>query len=127
MPVISNLPARVDTFVQPYASATINGAHLALHGRSKPFADSLETALALDLDQLDLPGYVPFSPVALPLKLRGGKLSTKLDLRFSRVKEQAEILLSGDVRLDDLSLSENNDAPLMTSRSVQAKMPTSMR
>ena len=122
VPVISNLPARVDTFVQPYASATINGAHLALHGRSKPFADSLETALALDLDQLDLPGYVPFSPVALPLKLRGGKLSTKLDLRFSRVKEQAEILLSGDIRLDDLSLSENNDAPLMTSRSVQAKI-----
>ncbi|HEY4316938.1 MAG TPA: DUF748 domain-containing protein [Herbaspirillum sp.] len=122
VPVISNLPARVDTFVQPYASATINGAHLALHGRSKPFADSLETALALDVDQLDLPSYVPFSPVALPLKLRSAKLSTKLDLRFSRVKEQPEILLSGDVRLDDLNLADNSDAPLLASRSVQAKI-----
>jgi hypothetical protein len=122
VPVVSNLPARVDTFVQPYASATINGAHLALHGRSKPFADSLETSLALDLDQLDLPSYVPFSPVALPLKLRSAKLSTKLDLRFSRIKEQPEILLSGDIKLDDLSLAEKNDAPLFTSRSVQAKI-----
>jgi hypothetical protein len=122
VPVVSNLPARVDTFVQPYASATINGAHLALHGRSKPFADSLETALALDLDQVDLPSYVPFSPVALPLKLRSAKLSTKLDLRFSRVKEQPEILLSGDIKLDDLSLAEKNDAPLFTSHSVQAKI-----
>lgn len=122
VPVISNLPARVDTFVQPYASAAINGAHLALHGRSKPFADSLETALALDVDQLDLPSYVPFSPLALPLKLRSAKLSTKLDLRFSRVKEQPEILLSGDVRLDDLSLADNSDAPLLTSRSVQARI-----
>lgn len=122
VPVISNLSARVDIFVQPYASAAINGAHLALHGRSKPFADSLETALALDLDHLDLPGYMPFSPIALPLKLRGSERSTKLDLRFSRVQEQAEILLSGDVRLDDLSLSENNDVPLLTSRSVQAKI-----
>jgi hypothetical protein len=122
VPVVSNLPARVDTFVQPYASAAINGAHLALHGRSKPFADSLETSLALDLDQLDLPSYVPFSPVALPLKLRSAKLSTKLDLRFSRAKEQPEILLSGDIKLDNLSLAEKNDAPLFTSRSVQAKI-----
>ncbi|MDB5990703.1 MAG: hypothetical protein JWQ10_2106 [Herbaspirillum sp.] len=121
-PLVSDLPSRIDTFVQPYASAAINGAHLALHGRSKPFADSMETALALDLDQLDLPGYIPFSPVALPLKLRSGKLSTKLDLRFSRVKEQPEILLSGDIKLDDLNLAENNDAPLLTSRSVQAKI-----
>ena len=122
VPLISNLPARIDTFVQPYASATINGAHLALHGRSKPFADSLETALALDLDQLDLPSYVPFSPVALPVKLRSGKLSTKLDLRFSRAKEKPEILLSGDITLDNLSLAEQNDAPLLTSLSVSAKI-----
>jgi hypothetical protein len=122
VPVLSNLPARVDTFVQPYASATINGAHLALKGRSKPFADSLETSLALDLDQFDLPSYVPFSPVELPVKLRSGKLSTKLDLRFSRVKEQPEVLLSGDIRLDDLSIAEKNDAPLFTGRSVQAKI-----
>lgn len=122
VPVVSNLPARIDTFVQPHASAIINGTHLALHGRSKPFADSLETALALDLDQLDLPSYIPFSPVALPLKLRSGKLTTRLDLRFSRAKEQAEILLSGDIRLDNLSLTENSDAPLLTSHSVQARI-----
>ncbi|MDB5775965.1 MAG: putative exported protein [Herbaspirillum sp.] len=121
-PVISNLPSRIDTYVQPYASAVINGAKFELKGRSKPFADNLETALAIDLEQLDLPGYVPFSPVALPVKLRSGKLSTQLDLRFSRAKEVPEILLSGDVRLDNLNLADNRDAPLLTSRSVQAKI-----
>lgn len=121
-PLLSNLPADVDTFVQPYASAAINGAHLALKGRSKPFAGSQETSLALDLEQLDLASYVPFSPVELPAKLRSGKLSTKLDLRFSRVKTQPEVLLSGDIRLDDLNLAEKNDAPLLTSRSVQLKI-----
>jgi hypothetical protein len=121
-PLLSNLPASIDTFVQPYASAAINGAHLALKGRSKPFADSRETSLALDVEQLDLASYMPFSPVELPLKLRSGKLSTKLDLRFSRIKAQPEVLLSGDIRLDDLSLADKNDAPLLTSRSVQAKI-----
>lgn len=119
-PLISNLPGDVETFVQPYASATINGAHLALKGRSKPFSDSRETALALDVDDMDLASYMAFSPVALPVAMRSGKLSTKLDLRFSRIDAKPKILLSGMVRLTDLNLVENGGAPLLTSNSLQA-------
>ena len=43
LPLISNFERNVDVFVQPSLSATINGKTFNLNGRTKPFADSLET------------------------------------------------------------------------------------
>ncbi len=120
LPFLSNFPSSTNSFVQPYLSAKINGAPFALQGRSKPFVDSLETSLAIDIDHLDLTSYVAYSPVPLPVKLQSAKLSTKLDLIFDRKNHQAELLLSGDVRLDALSIQDENEQALLKTRSINA-------
>ena len=47
--------------VEPSFSASVNGAPLAINGKSKPFAHSLETELALDLNNLQLAKYIDLS------------------------------------------------------------------
>jgi hypothetical protein len=122
VPFVSNLPRNVDTFVQPVLSMTVNGTPFSLKGRSKPFASSLDTTLAIDIDKLDLASYLPFSPVALPVKLESAKLSTQLDLTFSRDKDKPQIGLDGDLTLADISVQEKNAAPLIKIGSVSAKI-----
>ena len=118
VPYISNFANSIDTFVQPSLSMKVNGSPFALKGRSKPFASSQETALAIDVDQLDVASYVGFSPVPLPLTIQSSKLSTKLDLSFVRNKDKPEINLSGDIKLSDIALADKNAAPLFKAQSI---------
>src|SRR5207249_4331934 len=58
IPFISNLPDVVDVYVQPAFAAKVNGTPVALHGRTKPFKDTLETSIDLNIERLELPKYV---------------------------------------------------------------------
>lgn len=118
LPFISNLPGNIDSFVQPQLSATINGTPLHLKGRSKPFASTQESAFAIDIDQLDLVSYLPFVPVELPVAIQSAKLSTRLDLGFTRKDDKPAVTLAGDLRLDDLALQDKARAPLLKARSL---------
>ncbi|WP_061534483.1 DUF748 domain-containing protein [Collimonas arenae] len=122
LPYVSNFPSKVDTFVQPHLSAKINGTPFDLKGRSKPFAGSQETALAIDIDKLDVASFVAFSPVALPLKIESTKLSTKLDLNFVRNKDKPEIVLSGAINLADVALADKNAAPLLKAQAINTQI-----
>jgi len=122
VPAISNLPRNVDTFVQPQLSMTVNGTPFSLKGRSKPFASSLETTLAIDINKLDLASYLPFSPVDLPVKLQSATLSSTLDLTFSRDQNKPQIALDGSVTLADISVQEKNSAQLLKAGAVSAKI-----
>ncbi|PUA17245.1 DUF748 domain-containing protein [Glaciimonas sp. PCH181] len=120
LPYISNFQSAVDIFVQPSLSMKVNGAPLSLKGRTKPFTSTLDTALAIDIDQLDVASYVGFSPVPLPLAIQSSKLSTNLDLTFVRNKNKPEINLSGDVKLNDIALADMHAAPLFKAQSIEA-------
>ncbi|MFL9926275.1 DUF748 domain-containing protein [Herbaspirillum lusitanum] len=122
VPFISNQPGNIDSFVQPHLSADINGTHFALNGRSKPFTSSLESAFAIDINRLDLVSYLPFLPLELPVVLESAKLSTKLDLSFSRAQDAPKVALSGDITLDELSVTEKNRAPLLKSKRIAARI-----
>src|SRR5450830_1063712 len=122
IPFVSNLPRNIDTFVQPILSMNVNGTAFSLKGRSKPFASTLDTTLAIDIDKLDLASYVPFVPVTLPIKLESAKLTTQLDLTFSRDKDKPQIALDGDVTLANISVQEKNAAQLLKAGAVSAKI-----
>lgn len=116
IPYISNFNSKIDTFVQPKLSANINGTPFALTGRSKPFTSSHETALAIDIDKLDLVSYLPFLPAALPVQLQSAVLSTKLDLSFSQTDEHPNVSLSGNIVLDNVAVADKTSAPLFKTR-----------
>jgi uncharacterized protein involved in outer membrane biogenesis len=120
IPFISNLPYLVDEYVQPAFSAKVNGTPVALTGRTKPFKDSLEASLDLDVNRLELPRYVPYIPLELKFKLPSGLLSTDLSLAFVRGKTQAPLLrLYGSARIENLALAELTGEPLLKLASLE--------
>ncbi len=122
LPYVSNFPSKVDIFVQPHLSAIVNGTAFDLKGRSKPFSGSQETSLAFDIDQLDVASYVAFSPVALPINIQSSKLSTKLDLAFTRNKNLPEVILSGKIKLENIALNNKADQPLLHVQTINTQI-----
>jgi hypothetical protein len=122
VPFISNFSTALDIFVEPYLSATINGSKLELKGRSKPFAETLDTNVAIDINQFNLTELVAFSPKPLPYKLKSAKLSTHLVLNFSAQKNNERISLSGTANLNEFALEDKNGAPLYTSKQINVNL-----
>ena len=106
IPFISTLPRYAKDLVQPRLDAVVNGAPLHLKGETLPFEDSLRTHVALQLESLDLPRYVGYSPTPLPVKLDTGKVDGRIEVRFtqSSAKDPA-IDVSGWLALNGLAVS----------------------
>ncbi|MGE5493053.1 MAG: DUF748 domain-containing protein [Actinomycetota bacterium] len=114
LPFLSSFPYQSDIFVEPRFSATVNGAPFVLTGRSKPFADSHESELSLDLDKVELAQYLPYSPIPLPFALKSGSVDTELKLLFRQNPKQAATLkLVGKVHVKRLALAEHGGKPLL--------------
>ena len=57
IPFIATLAADTDIFVTPSLQARIDGSPLPITGRTKPFAKTRESEIALTLDGLDVPRW----------------------------------------------------------------------
>jgi len=114
VPFLSNFPYLVETFVQPAFSAVINGTQLAIQGRTKPFADSLESSIELNLTKVDLPYYWAYVPVKLRLKLRSAVLDTKLKITFIQYRDRApRVDVAGGIALSALDVEDDTGRPLL--------------
>src|SRR6185295_17109663 len=87
VPFISSLPSYVDINVKPEFSAVINGAPFHLGGDSKPFKVSHDSTLAINIDKLEIPKYLEYSPVTLNFKLPSGQLHSKITASFRTSKD----------------------------------------
>ena len=113
LPLISNFRRNVDVYVQPALSATINGKTFNLNGRTKPFADSLETAFELNISDLDLAQYLPYVPGQLNFTMPSGRLSARLKLLYLHGNDNIDaISVKGSLSLADLTLVSLDDSPL---------------
>ena len=107
IPFIANLPSDTDVFVQPLLAMRIDGSPTRIEGHTKPFADSRESTVDLQLDRLDLARFLAYVPVALPIAIPKGLLSGKLDLRFVQTKSVPQLQLTGGLQLDDFALDNS--------------------
>ena len=115
VPFISNLPVRVDVFVQPSLSAKLNGDPLLLHARTKPFAESHETILDIALKDFDLAPWMAYLPIEPRFKLPSARLSTNIELSFSQPPEGAPVVaLRGPLQINQLVLQDREGAPVAT-------------
>jgi hypothetical protein len=113
VPFVSSLSSQVDIKVQPLLSAKVNGTPFEIAGETKPFADTQETTVRLDIDDLQLAKYLEYSPVPLRMRVASGRLDTRLVLSLSTLKEQLRTLtLSGSASLQDLKVQQADGAPL---------------
>ncbi len=113
VPFIGNIPFLLDQYVEPSLSLLLNDAEISAHGRLKPFHDSLETELFVNLNDLDLPFYAYHSPVPLPFVVKHGSMDIDLDLSYqiSR-REEPQLLVGGSLVVDDLRVQDRDQQPL---------------
>jgi len=114
VPFLGNLPYLVEEPVQPLFSAIINDSPIEMKGALKPFAETQEFSLRLVLDDIDLPYYLAYVPIELPVELRSGRLGLDLQMLYRAGMQLApELLLSGDVNLTALNIWDRQNQELL--------------
>ena len=119
LPFVSSMAYAVESFVEPVLAARIDGAPLLVKGRSKPFASSLESEVAIDLDDLQLAQYVDYLPFKLPIKVLSGSLDSTLKLTFRQEKDKpSTLILSGSAAVKQLAVKDTSGAPLLSLKTL---------
>ncbi|NMG15724.1 putative protein DUf748 [Aromatoleum bremense] len=114
VPFLSNLPSKVELFVEPDLSALVNGRPLHVAGQSRPFAKDRETALDIVLDSFDFTPYLAYLPFEAAFRVPEGRLTTRLRLAFSQLPEATpKVALTGSVELADLRLEGAKGEPML--------------
>ena len=126
LPFISSMAHATEIFVEPQFSATINGAPLDIKGKSKPFAESMESEFALALDNVQLPKYFDYSPVKLPVKMESGAVDTDLTLVFRQEPgNKPRLMLSGAAAIKNLKVTESSGQPLVAFKQLDVAVGSS--
>src|SRR5262249_26397621 len=98
----------------PAFYALVNGSPFQIDGETKPFKDSRESTIHLDIDKVQIPKYVEYSPVELNFKVPSGELNGKLTANFRTAKDKPSVLsVSGNLGIKEFVLKEKSDAPLL--------------
>lgn len=115
VPFISSLPYQAKIVVEPSFSAVFDGSPLVLKGRSTEiFEGNLESELNLDLEHLDLAGFQPYLPSAVPIRLKSGSLDTELRFVFKELSDKVfSLTVVGSAHVSDFALNAANGAPLL--------------
>lgn len=120
VPFISSLPSQADIKVQPAFSAVVNGAPLAINGETKPFKDSQESTIHLNLDKLQIAKYLEYSPVELNFKVPSGEINGKLTASFRNTKGKPAVLtITGDAAVHDFAMQDRSETPLIKLPSLE--------
>ena len=124
LPFVSSMAYATESFVEPLFSARINGAPLSIKGKSKPFAKSLESEVAIDLNSVELAKYFDYLPAGLgyrlPIALSSGSIDTRLTLSFLQAEGKTPTLkLAGSATLHDLALKEVSGDDLLAVKQLQ--------
>ncbi|CAL94811.1 conserved hypothetical membrane protein [Azoarcus olearius] len=113
VPFVSNLPVKVDVFVEPTLSGRVNGDPLALSGRTKPFSDDRETVAELTLKNFELSPWLAYLPFKPKFTVPSGTLSTSIQLSFSQPEgQQPLIALQGQIDIAGLAVQEVGGQPV---------------
>ncbi|RJR51300.1 MAG: DUF748 domain-containing protein [Desulfobacteraceae bacterium] len=114
VPFISNIPSDVDIFVRPFFSAEVNGGHYEVSGKTKPFAESLETEMRVDAAGIELPRYAPYLPSGFDLKVVSGELTLNITLSYMWEKKSGpKFLVHGETAVKNLSVLGPKEKPLL--------------
>lgn len=110
LPFVSTLPAQKESLVTPRLSLKLNGTPIVATGSTRPFGQSLEAQLQLEVDKLDIVPILELVPALrnAPAQLRKGLLTSDLTLVFRNPTggNPAQLLLSGSIGLDDVLVNQ---------------------
>jgi hypothetical protein len=113
IPFLSNLDYQTEIYIQPDFSARVNGSMLHLTGQMKLFSKNRESAVALELANLDVARYFEYIPLQQKIGVASVFLDAKLSIVFAQPPEQPPaITLSGTAALRDAVITRGEERPL---------------
>lgn len=125
LPFVSTLPAERESIVTPKLSLKLNGTPIVATGSTRPFGQSLEAQLRLNVSKLDVVPLLQLVPAlrTAPAHLEKGLLTSDLSLVFRNPTggNPAQLLVSGKVGLDDVLVEQRvagKDALLLSAKSL---------
>jgi uncharacterized protein involved in outer membrane biogenesis len=114
IPFLSNIPAHVQRFVQPHFSAKINDSLYTLQGKTKPFADSLETSFDINIKDLNIPYYLAYFPMKMNFKIVSAFMDTQTKISFIETKgKKPSLIVVGNVSLKKITVEDQQNKPLL--------------
>ena len=114
LPFMSNISYYINSFVQPLFSANIDGTPYSIQGKTKIFADSRETSLDVNINNLNIPLYLSYLPLPAKVKVTSGQLDTKGKISFIRQKNKPlSLKFIGDITLKTLKVDNKDGDPLL--------------
>ncbi len=118
VPFIATLRSKTDIYVQPLLTMRIDGSPLQVTGKTKPFASSRESDIAVRFEKLDVPRLLSYSPTPLPVVVTKGVLSSNLDIRFLVESDAPSLTVSGTVDLANLAVTDQAGAALARAEAI---------
>jgi uncharacterized protein involved in outer membrane biogenesis len=112
IPFISNIPSKVDIFVDLALSANVNHEKFELGGKARAFSKDKDGNVHIKLEALKLLSYMEYVPFKTNFNLKDGRLDT--DLKVSFIKPETGdmgLTVSGDFVLNSLLVTELNGKP----------------
>jgi len=107
VPLLSNRPKHVERYVRPTLSWKLNDDLYVIEGRTKPFADSMETVFDINIENLDIFRYLAYLPMKMRFSVPSGYLDTKIQLSFMQRKDKTPSLaLKGDLTVSKLVVND---------------------
>jgi uncharacterized protein involved in outer membrane biogenesis len=121
IPFVSNIRYYVDRYVQPSFSAVVNGKTVGLKGKTKPFSESLETTIDVNILDLDIPHYLEYVPLRREYEIPSAFLDVKAVVTFTQHKDKPPTLSAeGDVVLRKVRVSGKDKSPIVHLPMVKA-------
>jgi uncharacterized protein involved in outer membrane biogenesis len=115
IPFISNLPYYVDIFVQPLLEAKLNDTLISFKGKTRPFSDSLETALDINVKDFDIPYYLAYVPSKMNFKLLSGYVDAKVGISYIQHRDKAPTFaLTGNIAVKQVKVADKKDNPMIS-------------
>jgi uncharacterized protein involved in outer membrane biogenesis len=122
LPLISNFDHHIDTFATPSLEGSINDTGVSIQVETKPFKDSVETIVHLNLTGISLPYYAAYAPDNLGFKIADGFLDLQSQISYMRTDQKADLSFQGDATLSGLAVADTDDAPLFNVPKLKIKI-----
>ena len=99
----------------------MNGEPVALKGKTKPFAESLETTFDVDISDLDIPHYLEYIPLHRDYEILSASLDVNVKISFAQHKNKPPTLSAqGDVVLKKVRVTGKDKSPMIRLPMVKA-------
>ena len=123
LPFISSMAYKADVQVTPHFSAKFGDSPILLDGVSKPFTDSRESEISLDIDRFNLATLQAYLPASIPLVLAKGTVDSELKLVFKELSDQLfSLTMVGAVHLSELKVNETSGSPLIAWKKMDVEI-----